>query len=250
MGYETAVRFRDGGDRLELAAGSELDLGGTVWWMDDFLGDALDARYDLASGSDAQAVDPTINAAVGGTARLTTGNSNANVAADASALGQELTWQADQGGLVMEARLKMDVITNVEVYVGLTDAKPSGTLEMPFTVGSSDALTSNASDAAGFVFDTGADTDNWFAAGVANDTDATGAPVDSGTAPTAATYQIFKIRIDASGNADFFLDDTFVTNLSSAVTAATALTPVVVANSTTTTSRNIDVDYLWLQMDR
>lgn len=248
MSFATAIRKRDGGDRLEVAAGARLDLGGSAWHFDDFLGDALDARYSVASGSDAEATDPAINAAAGGHVRLTTGDSNASVAADASALTQELNWQADQGGLIFEARVQMDAITNVQVCVGFTDVKADGTLELPFTIGGSDALTSTATDAACFVFDTGADTDNWFAAGVKGDSDA--GPTDAGSAPTASTFQALRIEIGTDETADFFIDDTQVASLATAVTKTTALTPIIVANSTTTTVRNVDVDYLWIQQDR
>lgn len=248
----SAVGLKLGGT-LVTADATELnkaaDVSAKVAWFDDFLGDLLDDSYSVASGSDAQATDPAINAAAGGTVRLTTGDSNTSVAADASSLTHELNWQADNGNLVFEARVKVDAITNVQICVGLTDAKADGTLELPFTIGGSDAITSNASDAVCFTFDTGADTDEWFMTGVKGDTDSTDNAA-TGVAPTAGTYQVLRIEVDSAGDATLYIDGTQEGTLSGAVTAGTSLTPIAVVNSTTTSSRNLDVDYLDLSMDR
>lgn len=249
MSFNAAVRKRDSGRRLEFGVDldgrpAQLDMGDTVHWFDDFLGDALDARYDVNSGGDAQALDPVISAAVGGVVRLTSGDAGTGVAADGSALAMELNWKANQGGVVLEARVKLSAITNVIVNVGFTDVKPSGTLELPFEVGGSDALTSTATDAVAFVFDTGADTDEWFAAGVADDVDAS--HVALGVAPAAGTYQTLRIELSDAGAADFFINDQHYATVAAAVTATVALTPILIICADTTTSVLLDVDTLWL----
>lgn len=88
--------------------------------FDDFKGDLIADEWALASGSDAQALDPVINAALNGTVRLTSGNvGGGDDAVDSSVLTHGLNWQCDQGRLVMQARVKMSAITNVAVFVGL-----------------------------------------------------------------------------------------------------------------------------------
>lgn len=245
--YSSAVRKRDGGDRLEFAEGAKLDFGGMVHIWDDFLGDAVDARWNAAAGTDPQAVAAAINVQAGGVVRLTAGDAGTGVAADGSVLNQELTWKANQGGLMMEARIKLSAITNVILNVGFTDTKA---LELPFEIGAADALTSNATDAACFVFDTGAATDVFHCAGVANDVDAADPPASAGQAPVAGTWVVLRIEITKTGTAMFYINDTHVATVAAAVTASVALTPVIVICSDTTTAVSVDVDYLWVRMDR
>lgn len=247
MEYASAIRKRDGGDRQEFAKGAKLDLGEMVHLYDDFLGDAIGAEWNGVAGTDSEALAPAVNVQPGGVVRLTAGDSDTNMAADGSVLNRELIFKPNQGNLVMEARVKLSSIAAVAVCIGFTDTKA---LEMPFEVGGSDALTSNATDAAAFVFDTGADTDEWFAAGVANDVDAADPPDEVGSAPVAATWAVLRIEISETGVADFYLDDQHVVTLAAAVTASAALTPVLAVLSRTTAVKSLDVDYVWVRVDR
>ena len=146
---------------------------------------------------------------------------------------------------MFETRIKVDVITSVIINVGLTD---TSALEIPFELGAADAITSTATDAVCFVFDTGAATDNWHAIGVKNGTDT--AATNSGSAPVAATWQKFRIEVDSNGTATFLLNDKYVAKLANAVTVGTDLTPVVVVVADNTTSKLLDVDYVHVSVDR
>lgn len=220
--------------------------------FDDFLQQTLteaDEPWILNSGSDAQAIDPAINAQEGGVVRLTTGDVGSGVAADGSQLVCHIPVQADSGGLVFEARLHINsAVTDIELFAGLTDVT---TLEAPASIGSSDAITTTFSNGVGFVYDTGADTDEWFMVGVDGDTDATGNGT-TGEAPVADTYQTLRIEVDADGEgAQFYVDGTKVGNLTASVCgASTNLYATIVANATTTTSKTVDVDYIMVQHDR
>lgn len=215
--------------------------------FDDFTQQTLteaDEIWILNSGGDAQAVDAVIEAAESGVVTLVAGNADGTCANDCSQMVGHLSTTADQGGLVFEARLHIDTaVTTVSACVGFTDVT---TIEEPFSIGGSDAVTSTASDAVAFCYDTGADTDEWFFLGVAGDTDATGNAA-TGVAPTADTYQVFRIEVDSDGaTARGYIDGTLVGTLSAnAVTAATAIFPTVQISSTTTTSRAMDVDYIY-----
>lgn len=247
MSFGSAIRKRDGGNRLEFDAGAKLDFGGMVHLFDDFLGDALSAEWNGAAGTDPQAVAPAVNVQAGGVVRLTAGDAGTGVAADGSVLNRELVFYPNKGGLTLEARVKLSAITDVILNVGFTDTKA---LELPFEIGASDALTSNATDAACFVFDTGADTDAWHCAGVANDVDAADPPTAAGSAPVAGTWVVLRIEISKTGVADFYVNDQHVAQLAAAVTASVALTPVVAICSDTTTAVSVDVDYIWVRVDR
>ncbi|HKJ87422.1 MAG TPA: hypothetical protein VKA48_02845, partial [Gammaproteobacteria bacterium] len=150
-------------------------------------------------------------------------------------------FQADKGGMMMRARLQIDNKANSYIFVGFTDVLATTTTELPFELDGSDALTSTASDAAGFLYDT-TGSDAWFAAGVAGDTDA--GPSQLAVSPVNATWVDLEVRITASGVARFYIDGEEHEQLQSAVSTGTPLTPVVVASDDNTATRNLDLDWL------
>lgn len=220
-----------------------------VRFLDDFLGDVIADQWNAHLGTDngtGAATAIAINAAIGGTLRLTTGDSNASLAADGVVLDSALNWKAAQGNLTFEARVKVDVITGVQIFVGLTDQVSA--LEMPVTL-SGTTFTTVATDAVGFLFDTSADTDTIRLVGVANDVDAT--HQDSGLAFVAATYKTLRVEVDTAGKADFYIDGVKIgSTMTGAVTPSVALTPVIGARSLNTTSKNVDVDYILIEANR
>jgi hypothetical protein len=216
--------------------------------FDDFLGDVLADEWGAAVGSDTAGATAAINAQIGGVVRMTTANSTAGtMATNGAQLHSALNWEAENGGLVFEARVKLSAITGVALFVGFTDQVAA--LEIPIqSAGSSETLTSNATDAVGFLFDTAMATDNIWLVGVKNNTDAT--HQNSGKAPTAATFHTYRIEVDSSGNATFFFDNVQVgTVMAGALTASVALTPVIAAFSNST-AKNVDVDYIFVQSER
>lgn len=217
---------------------------------DDFLGEEIDGyRWQGLIGTDADCRQAIVLAdQINGVVRLTTGDdAGATMAINGTQMSSRLNWRASQGGLVWEGRIAISAITSVCVYVGLTDQV--STLEMPFTLGAGDALTSNASDAVGVLFDTAADTDNWWLVGVAANVDAT--KQNTAVAPVAATFEIWRIEVTAAGVATFYRNGTLIgSTMTGAVTPGTSLTPVVAAFSRTSASRNIDVDEILVQAQR
>ncbi len=217
-------------------------------WQDDFLGDVLADQWAVAKGSDGACVDFATSADVRGMVRATTGaGAGASMAANGVQLHSYLNWKANQGGLAISGALKMSAITTIAVFIGLTDQIAA--LEMPIhSAGSANTITTNATDAVGFFFDTSQADDYWWCAGVANDVD--GTHVSTAIAPTADTYQRFRIELDTSGNATFFLNEARVGYVASAVTATVALTPVVAAFRRAASSATVDVDYLCIEAER
>lgn len=226
--------------------------------FDDFTGATVALGTTIAAtgtswrsrvGSDAQCVNWTVTPAINGTVVGTIGDTTASMAVSGVQLDSGLSWKAEQGGLVLQARVKLSAITDIAVFIGFTDQ--TGALEMPIqSAASANTITTNATDAIGFFFDTSMTTDDWWIAGVANDVDAT--HQDTTFAPVADTYETFRIEVTAAGAADFFRNGKRVgTRMSGAATATVALTPVIAGfNRTTSGTPTITADYINVAANR
>lgn len=221
-----------------------------IAFFDDFLGDVIADQWDLQEGTDSATGAAAILAGgIGGVLRITTGDAGTGLAADMEQITQALQWQASNGNLVMEVRAKLSAITVCYVFIGFTDLAAS--LEAPIeSASSANTLTSNATDAVGFMFDTRMSTDNWWLVGVKADVDAT--HQDTTFAPVADTYATFRVEVDSTGIATFYYNGTAVgTAMAAAITAATDLTPTInVSKTATAASMTMDVDYVYVSMDR
>lgn len=219
-----------------------------VEFVDDFLGDVIEDGYSAAKGSDGQAVIATIVAGeAGGVVRQTTGDT-AVLAESAVVLTHALNWKANMGGLYMYTRFKpVTSVANVSYFVGFTDTLGTTTLEMPMSL-SGTTLTTTATDAVGFLFDTDATNDFWHLQGVKADTDT--ALLNSAVAPVADTAADLEIWLDTSGNATFAINGAVLGTVANCVTATVALTPVIAAMARTTTSKSVDTDILVVRAQR
>ena len=219
--------------------------------FDDFTYRAIAETYTpwiLNSGTDPQAIDPAISAAEGGVLLMTTGDDTGATAVDATQIICHIPVQADSGGLVFETRLHINTaITNVSVFCGLTDVT---TLEEPFT-NAADVITSNATDACGFLYDTSATTDEWWMCAVDSDADDSGNAA-TGTAPVADTYQVFRVEVSANGNSiKYYIDGTLEGTLTNAgVTETANLYATVIACGDGTASKTVDIDYIYVGHQR
>lgn len=217
----------------------------TVALFDDFLGDVVADQWNFTEGTDSATSDGAIVEGVNGVFRLTAGDSAGSIAADGAQLNSALGWKANQGNLVFEARFKVAAITTVSFFVGLTDTKA---LEGPASLAGT-TYTTNATDAAGVLFDTAATTDTMRLVGVANDVDAT--HVDTGLAPVAGTYMVWRIQVDTAGKATFFYNGAPVGSLSGAVTPTVALTPVfIIRPEGAVAGRTMDIDWVNVSANR
>lgn len=212
-----------------------------VHFQDDFLGDELEAGW--TSQADPGCTAAAINVQSGGVVRLATDATTS----DRVDLAHELNWYPNKV-IHFECRLKIDVITNVHVVAGLTDAKGEATQLLPVSL-SGTTWTTTASDFIGFNFDTAATTDTWRGMGVAADTDKTS--VDTSEAWAAATWIKLKMEIQVDGTATFFVNDVAKGFIAApASTIATALCPYVGVQNRTTAIRLLDIDYFWLAQGR
>lgn len=224
---------------------NDADISSVVLLKDDFTGDALGAEWVPLSGTDAQALDPAITAAAGGTVRLVSGNAGTGMAADGSQLSSEVIWLPSQT-LVAEARLKLvSSVAAVSWCFGFTDTKA---LEAPFSIATT-TITSAASNAVAFVHDTAATAGTVaHCLGVKADSDT--ALTSSGQVIAADTYYTLRIEVDATGQAVFKIDGTTVATVASAVTASTLLAATACINANTTASKTMDIDYMYVRQVR
>lgn len=229
--------------KLKPYHGPDLGHADFVVLFDDFLGDVIADQWSAADGSDDLAVAvAVVTAGNNGLLRLTTGDAGSGIAADGSSLTHMLNWLPSNGGLRMETRLKINTaVTNIALNVGFTDTLATTTLEMPITI-SGTTITTDATDAAVFVFDTAQTNDFFHLQGVKNNTDT--ALLNSAVAPVADTFIHLAVEIDASGNATYYIDGVLKGSVANAVTPSVALTPIIVANARTTTSKVVDIDYI------
>jgi hypothetical protein len=221
----------------------------TVANFDDFIGDVIADQWNVVEGTDSATSDAAILAGgMGGILRFTTGDAGTGLAADMVQMTQALQWQASNGNLCAQARFKLSAITTCYAFFGFTDVV---TLEAPIeSAASANTLTSNATDAVGFMFDTRMSTDNWWLVGVATDVDATAQ--DMGAAPVADTFATFRIELSALGVATFFYNGVQVgTAMAGAVTAGADLTPTfAVSKTSVAASMTADMDYIHVSMAR
>jgi hypothetical protein len=223
--------------------------------FEDFTdGGHLDAgKWTLNSGADAQALDAAQHTPIlGGVVQLVTGDADGTVANDGSGmvwLGNPVQLDSGSGDVAVEWRVQIvSAITDISVNVGLTD---STALEEPFT-GATDTITSVATDAVCFVFDDGNTTKEWFAAAVDTDVDDTGNAA-TGAAPVADTWQLLRLEISSDGaTIRFYVDGALQTTLSgdAGVGPDVVLYPVLIANSTTTTSKTVLADLVRVEASR
>lgn len=225
----------------------------TVALFDDFEGDVVADQWNFVEGTDNTTSDGAISAAVNGLFLLTGGDSAGTVAADAAELNRELNWQARQN-LWFHTRVKLASIASVSCFFGFTDTK---SLEQAvYSAGSGNTLTSDATDAVGFMFDTAMTAANWWAVGVANDVDATAQNL--AVAPVADTWETFSIQLTYAPAASNAIYADFYRNgrpIGSKMTAACryniALTPCfLVRPKSAVAGKTMSIDYVNVAGDR
>lgn len=219
--------------------------------FDDFLTFDVTTDWLLTEGTDAATISAdTRGQGVGGVLRLTTGDTGTGLAADtAQVKHRKRLWRAAYGNLTFQVRAKISQATDVYVYLGFTDVT-ADTLEAPImSSGVGNGLTTNASNAVGFMVDTRMTADTIWCTGVRDDVDATA--FNTGVTPTTDLYRILRIDLDTEGNATFYRDGHKVGYVAGAVEPNTALTPILTISKTTgASSVNLDIDYVNVYMNR
>jgi hypothetical protein len=228
--------------------GSE-DIGGKATFQDDFIG-TIKSAISSTKGSGANTEAAVISAGDGGRVTLKSSTANGAHSANASVITLDtLDWSADAGGLVMEARLAIDDVSEAMLFVGFTDVI-SSTVELPINKASgTDNIDSDAANACGVCYDVDGVTDEFFHGGVKADTDT--AAQHSGSAPTDGTFFKVRVEVSAAGVVEGFIDDVSIgTAVSAAITITTPLTPAIVIANRSANQVIATIDYIWVQQDR
>lgn len=213
------------------------------------IGDAgpADTWVTTAGAGTGNQVATTIAASLNGEVTLKSASDDGTHAQNMSVInGIGLAWKANSGGLAIEARVKLDAITDVYLFVGFTDVAAT-TVEAPIFMNAAD-LDSDATDAFGVIFDTDATNDFWTVGGVANGTDVT--PVVSALAPTAATYVVVRVECSAAGVVEGFINGVSIGSVAAGVTVTTALTPAIVVGNRGAAQRVATIDYIKAEQNR
>lgn len=207
----------------------------------DFMGAAIDPAF--AGTTENSGTAALLVAKVNGVVTLVTGTTSGNRSALTSGLNQK----AEDGSLVFSAIvMNLTAITTRAVFIGLTDTV---SLEMPIEI-SGTTLTTSATDAVGFVYDTDATTDVVYIQGVAADVDTallTAQRQNRGGAtfvPTAGTYDEYRIEVNVDGDAYFYIDGEYVGMQANAVTPTVLLTPIVIVETRTTAAQTVYADFV------
>lgn len=222
---------------------------------DDFfgtwaIGDAgpADTWSSTAGSGTGNAVATTVANSINGEVTLKSASDDGAHSANCSALtGINLGWKANQGGLSMEARLKLSDVSEAVLFVGFTDTI-STTVELPIFLATTN-IDSDATNACGVGYDVDGTTKQFFHGGVKADTDTT--PAYSGSAPVDNTYFVVRVEVSSAGAVQGFINGKAIGNpVANAVTITTALTPAIVVGNRSANQVTATIDYIWVQQNR
>ena len=213
----------------------------------DFMGAAIDPAF--AGTTENSGTAALLVAKGNGVVTLVTGTTSGNRSALTSGLNQK----AEDGSLVFSAIvMNLTSVATRATFIGLTDTV---SLEMPIEI-SGTTLTTSATDAVGFVYDTDATTDVVYIQGVAADVDTallTAQRQNRGGAtfvPTAGTYNEYRIEVNVDGDAYFYINGEYVGMQANAVTPTVLLTPIVIVEARTTAAQTVYADFVSCEAGR
>ncbi len=238
-----------------------VDLSQKVTLFDDFLEGTIDAsRWEDADGTDTQAIGPAIVAdSLSGEILITSGDvGDGGTPGDTTALvdgasinGKKLMWKANQGGLVMEARLKLTTVAESILFVGFID-EVSVDADVNLCIqasGTGDIIKSEVTNGCGMIYDTSFQTNptkfqmGGTKAGVTT-------TVVGATGPADGEYVTIRVEVSILGVLEVFIDDVSIGTKADAVTITTPLTPDITVASNDTNESLVTVDYIWVQQNR
>ena len=134
-------------------------------------------------------------------------------------------WWYPAKNCTVEMKFRIDVITNVAIYAGFSDAVSEASSLLPHGIVTA-TQTATATDSAGFLFDT-RQTLSYF--NIVNSLAAGAAKAFTQLAatyvPVAATDLVLRVAIDTAGNARYYWNGKEVGYKALAVTATTPLIP-------------------------
>ncbi|MEQ8394989.1 hypothetical protein [Thalassobaculum sp.] len=226
-----------------------VDPSQKVVFFDDFLAAGIDGRISSTAGSGTgnQAATTVANG-LNGRITLKSASDDGTHAANCTSLTlDQLNFKASEGNLAIEVRLAIDDVSEAVLFVGFTDTI-STTVELPIFMNAAD-IDSDATDAAGIVYDVDATTKQWCHGGVKAGADTT--PAYSGTAPTDGTMVTLRAEITSAGALIGYVNGVAIgAAIADAVTTSVALTPCIVIGNRSANQVTATVDYIHVMQGR
>jgi|TARA_Y100000296_G_scaffold35221_2_gene40798 hypothetical protein len=222
--------------------------------FDDFLDAAIDTtnNWIVFAGSDGDATAAaTVTAPEG---KVDMGSGGAGGANDGSVLSLILLAKGSLvslGKTVFECRVSFDQITGTSWNFGLSDTLAESTERSLYKVNSGTISDGGLSltNAVCFAFSTDATaTTTWQFCSENAGTIGNSAAEDAHSAgPTADTYQVLRIEVDATGDARFYIDGALVKSETTAVATTSLLIPFIGGNSAddADVATDVSVDYIY-----
>ena len=194
------------------------------------------------------------------------GRTGTDTNAAQSLFANGVTWKptthAISKPMFIEARFKVVADTTAadgDFYFGWGDAV-SYTNDLPYVLSAASAVTTSVpSDAAVFAYTSLATSGTLFAASGNNYIGAinslatvdtvTALASNSGPVQKDSNYHIYRVAVDAAGNAAFYIDDVFRGSVALAVTPGTALTPLINVVMKSAHQNVMTIDYIAVGAD-
>jgi hypothetical protein len=240
---DTLIGVSDGTGESAIRTNGEINDRDYFSFFEDFCMQTInETDFGIVLHSNGTGSDPAIAAnRAGGQIDLVTGGTTD----DGSELQVAIPVQAGYGKVVMEGTIKPSALTDVKIFIGLTDN--IGTFEHPFSIDGSDVVTATADNACGFVYDTTAATDNWFIAAVNATTVDTGSSVLVGSAPSTTEFYRYRLELSSDGSTiKFYINGSLLGTLSvSGVLATADLYPTIVVSELNNSARTLVADYIY-----
>lgn len=233
---------------IELMHGSRFEL------FDDFLDAAIDAtnNWIVFAGSDGDAdAAATVTAPEG---KVDMGSGGAGSTNDGSVMSLILLAKGSLislGQTVFECRVSFDQLTGTSWCFGLSDTLAEATERNLYKVNSGTISDGGLTltNAACFALDSDATAPTFwqFCSENAGTIAAAGAEDAHSAGPTADTYQVLRIEIDATGDARFYIDGTLVKTETTAVATTALLIPFIGGNSADDAdiATDVSIDYVY-----
>ena len=161
-----------------------------------------------------------------------------------------------EGGIVFETRVALDALTGCSQWIGLSDVLGTNAERLPHTVDSGTVADGGltVTNVAGFSFSSDATaTTCWTItsekAGAIGNSEAEEA-LDVG--PTADTYQILRIEVDADGTIRYYVDGVLKSTRSEGIATTAVLIPLIGMDSGTDAQvvRDLSIDYILFEGNR
>ena len=159
------------------------------------------------------------------------------------------------GGIMLEARVRMAALTAKNAFFGISDVRTAGlqVLEGEIISGDTATLTLTASDLCGFYYCTDlTDTADWH--GVYNGGTTTGptasTSVDLDAGAVAGEFQILKLTISDAGTARWYVDGVLKQTVVGAVSTSVDMNALIMVEADSAAVASLDVDYLLLESNR